>query len=56
MLLSNKRYSDIGEKSESLHNYSSIDDLTDEDIEKMIETGRREFWDEWFQYIAEYSD
>lgn len=36
--------------------YYPIDDLTDEEIDEMIEAGRREFLGEWKQYIEEYSD
>lgn len=28
----------------------------DEDTDEIIENGRKEFMEEWFQYISEYSD
>lgn len=59
--MKNKRCSNcyFGDKCRSLYdcdNYSPIHDLTDEEVDEMIENGRREFLDEWNQYIEEYSD
>lgn len=59
--MKNKRCSNcyFGDKCRNLYdcdNYSPIHDLTDEEVDEMIENGRREFLDEWNQYIEEYSD
>lgn len=47
----------FGNKCRSLYiceDYSPIN--PDEDTEEIIERGRTEFMEEWFQYIDEYSD
>lgn len=49
----------FGDKCRSSHtcdNYSPINDLTDREVDEMIDAKRREFMDEWNQYIEEYSD
>lgn len=49
----------FGGKCSSSHicdNYSPITELDDEDIELMVESERWTFFDEWQQYVKEYSD
>lgn len=29
-------------------------DSTDDEIEKFVERGRKDFYEEWFRYISEY--
>lgn len=33
-----------------------IDELTDEEVSKMVEIGRVAFYDAWIEYISEYED
>lgn len=59
--MKNKRCSDcyFGDKCKSLNacdDYSPIYELTDDEIDEMVEEGRQEFLDAWRQYIEEYSD
>lgn len=55
----NKQCSDcyFGNKCRSFYaceDYAPIN--PDEDADEIIENGRKEFMEEWFQYISEYSD
>lgn len=43
--------------SHSVCNYYSVDDIIDDyTIEKDIEEGRIEYYDEWILYVTEYDD
>lgn len=49
----------FGDKCRSLYAceyYSPVGELTDEDVDEIIEVGHQEFLDEWNHYIEEYSD
>ena len=48
-------WNDICPKGKECKHFSSIiNDLDDGRVEKYIETSRRNFHHEWFQYITEY--
>ena len=53
---SNCYFGDKCRISHACDNYSPINDLTDREVDEMIDAKRLEFMDEWNQYIEEYSD
>lgn len=59
--MKNKKCSNcyFGDKCRSLHvcdDYSPINELTDDEVDEIIEARRHEFLDDWNQYIEECSD
>lgn len=37
--------------------YSPItDDAIDQEVDNIIESGRYQFYEEWYEYVAEYED
>ena len=49
----------FGDKCRSSHvcdDYAPIEEISDLEVEIMVEEGRREFYREWLEYIDECSD